>query len=198
MPRSRPASDPISFHKHTGQYYVTRGSKYIYLGAERHAALDRYYRLAAGIPEPQAAAAGVSISAKELASRFLQSQRANWRSPESTFQSYQGWLGRFLADHPGLRADEFTVEAFAAWKVSLRNRRYSAESINHYMVAVRAMYRFAEDACILATVPRLRRVKNERIPGQASPEAAPSRSETSSRTDKPANPECESSVRVAG
>jgi len=33
MSRSRPASNPISYHKHTKQYYVTRGGRRIYLGA---------------------------------------------------------------------------------------------------------------------------------------------------------------------
>lgn len=168
MPRSRPASDPISFHKPTGQYYVTRVGKRIYLGADRGAALDRYHRLAAGIREPQTAIISQPMSAKELASRFLQAQQANWRNPERTFESYQGWLARFLEDHPRLRADEFTVEAFAAWKLSLRKRQYSAESINHYMGAVRAMYRFAEDAGLLVAGPRLRRIRNEAISKRAS------------------------------
>jgi integrase len=168
MPRSRPVSDPPSFHNSTGQHYVTRGGKRIYLGADREAALHKYHRLAAGIPEPQAADGSPGMSAKELASRFLQAQQANWRNPESTFESYQGWLARFLEDHPGLRADAFTVEGFAAWKVSLRSREYSPESINHYLGAVRAMYRFAEDASLLPTVPRLRRVRNEPISKRAS------------------------------
>jgi site-specific recombinase XerD len=33
---------------------------------------------------------------------------------------------------------------FTAWKLSLRRRGYSRESINHYLSAVRAMHKFAE------------------------------------------------------
>lgn len=43
MPRSRPASNPISFHKPTGQFYVTRAGKRIHLGADPDAALASYY-----------------------------------------------------------------------------------------------------------------------------------------------------------
>jgi len=63
MPRSRPASDPLSFHKPTGQYYVTRLGKRIHLGANREEAMVRYHRLALGLGEPQAThvSAGVKI-----------------------------------------------------------------------------------------------------------------------------------------
>jgi len=56
MRRSRPALAPLSFHKPTGKFYVTRGGKRIYLGADQDAALDKYHRLALGqvVPaEPQ-------------------------------------------------------------------------------------------------------------------------------------------------
>ncbi len=59
MPRSRPASSPLSFHKHTGQYYVTRGGQRVYLGADLDAATDKYHRLALGeapAPKPPTAA----------------------------------------------------------------------------------------------------------------------------------------------
>ena len=52
MSRSRPASRPLSFHKPTGQYYVTRSGKRIYLGADQSAARVKYFRLSAGIREP--------------------------------------------------------------------------------------------------------------------------------------------------
>ena len=52
-------------------------------------------------------------------------------------------LGRFLKDFPRLRAVDLTVEMFTKWKLSLRNRGYSPESINHYLSAVRAIYSFA-------------------------------------------------------
>ena len=48
MPRSRPASNPLSFHKPTGQYYVTRQRKRIYLGADKEEALARYHGMSAG------------------------------------------------------------------------------------------------------------------------------------------------------
>ena len=44
MPRSRPASNPISFHKHTKQYYVTRTGKRIYLGSDKEEALKKYQK----------------------------------------------------------------------------------------------------------------------------------------------------------
>jgi integrase len=170
MPRSRPATDPLSFHKPTGQFYVTRGGRRVYLGADRGTALEKYHHLALGQaaivtsqPPPV-----VSISAKELANRFLAAQQANWRNLRKTLSCYRDWLGRFLRDHPGLRAGDLTVEMFAAWKLSLRRRKYSAESINHYLSAVRAMYRFAEEAELLRHSPRLRRVKNESSPASGS------------------------------
>ena len=49
MSRSRPASNPISFHKHTKQYYVTRGGKRIYLGSDKEEALKKYHRIGLGL-----------------------------------------------------------------------------------------------------------------------------------------------------
>jgi len=65
-----------------------------------------------------------------------------------------------------LWAEEFTVEMFAAWKLSLRKRGYARDSINHFLGAVRALYRFAEDSELLSRVPKLRRVRNETSYGQ--------------------------------
>lgn len=162
MPRSRPASNPVSYHKHTRQYYVTKGGKRIYLGTDKEEAVRRYREMGLGYEIRSAEPAeSVSLTAKELANRFLAAQRANWRNPEATLKSYKDWLGRFLADHPRLKAVDFTAEAFANWKLSLKRRGYSAESINHYLSAVRAMFRFAEDAELIAKPPKLRRVRNE-------------------------------------
>ena len=166
MSRSRPASNPISFHKHTKQYYVTRGGKRIYLGSDKEQALEKYHRLKLGLQLTIAEEAVPTplISAKELANRFIAAQRANWRNPETTLRCYTGWLGRFLRDHPRLIASDLTVEAFAGWKLSLKKRKYSAESINHYLSAVRAMYTFAEDTELIPKAPKLRRVRNESKP----------------------------------
>jgi len=163
MSRSRPASNPISFHKHTKQYYVTRGGKRIYLGSDKEQALEKYHRLGLGLQltAVEEIAPNPLISAKELANRFIAAQRANWRNPETTLKCYTGWLGRFLRDHPRLMAADLTVEVFADWKLSLKERKYSAESINHYLSAVRAMYTFAEDTDLIRKAPKLRRVKNE-------------------------------------
>jgi len=166
MPRSRPASNPISYHKHTKQYYVTRAGRRIYLGSDREEALERYHRLGLGLQ--MVAAEEVvricPISAKDLANRFIAAQRANWRNPETTLKCYKAWLGRFLKDHPRLMVSDFTVERFASWKLSLKKRGYSAESINHYLSAVRAMYAFAEEAELVLRPPKLRRIKNEPTP----------------------------------
>jgi len=162
MPRSRPASSPVSYHKQTNQYYVTRCGRRIYLGSDREQALKRYHEIGLGIrattPDvsPQA-----TLTLKELANRFIAAQRANWRNPETTLKCYMGWLGRLLSDHPQLRVAEFTVERFAGWKLSLKERGYSAESINHYLCAVRAMFRFADDVGLIERSPRLSRVRNE-------------------------------------
>jgi len=164
MPRSRPSSDPISFHRPTGQFYVTRGGGRIYLGADRDTAIERYHRLALGLAEVPKQDATGPISAKELANRFVASQQANWRSPDTTMRGYLDWLKRFLEDHPRLQAEEFTVEMFAAWKLSLRRREYAPGSINHFLNAVRAIFRFAEETELLQRVPRLSRVKNENRP----------------------------------
>ncbi len=166
MSRSRPASNPLSHHKPTGQYYVTRDKKRVYLGCDKEEALLRYHRLALGMPQVTSvseapAAFGGLLTVKELANRFLAAQQANWKAPETTLRSYKDWLGRFLKDHRRLRASEFTVEVFAAWKISLRKRKYSPESINHYLTAVRSMFNFADDLDLLERVPKLKRVKNE-------------------------------------
>lgn len=130
MSRSRPASNPISYHKHTKQYYVTRGGKRIYLGSDKNEALKKYHQLGLGIemghkaPIPE-----VSITLKSLANRFLVAQQANWRNPVATLTSYKDWLGCFIKDHPRLKATDFTVEKFAIWKLSLKKRNYSPESI---------------------------------------------------------------------
>ena len=172
MPRSRPASNPISFHKHTGQYYVTRAGKRIYLGSEPDEALAKYHRLNLGMTESEKCSVQVPISAKELANRFLVAQSANWRNPKDTLQSYRHWVGRFLKDNPRLRIQEFTLEMFSNWKLSLRERRYSAESINHYLSAVRSMFVFAEDTQLLAKSPPLKRVRNESLRNNGGGEKA--------------------------
>ena len=175
MSRSRPASSPLSYHKSSGQYYVTRAGKRIYLGAEQEEALQQYHRLALGMnsaavpPEPEKMP-GMVMTAKELANRFLTSQQANWRDPKGTLKSYAYWLGRFLKDHPKLRAADLTVEMFAAWKVSLRRRKYSPQSINHFLTAVRSLFAFAEEADLMERIPKLKRIKNEKLPPPGSNE----------------------------
>jgi len=176
MPRSRPVSSPLSFHKPTGQYYVTRGGRRVYLGTDRNEALARYHRLAlgfqreavalmhAGDPGPACAVGPRSectLSVKELANRFVAAQQANWRDPTTTKRCYPSWLARVLADHPRLLVADFTLEVFASWKLSLRSRGFAPRSINHYLGAVRALFRFGEEAGLLARVPRLSRVRNE-------------------------------------
>ena len=105
MSRSRPASDPLSYHKPTGQYYVTREKRKVYLACDRDEALLRYHRLALGMspvvvnPEPFGPS-GSQMTAKELANRFLAARQANWKAPETTLRSYKDWLGRFLKDLP--------------------------------------------------------------------------------------------------
>jgi integrase len=169
MPRSRPASNPLSFHKHTKQYYVTRGGKRIYLGSDKEQALTKYHRLGLGLESaPQESRLPVEIKVKELANRFVVAQQANWQNPAKTLRCYTAWLGRFIKDHPKLRIADFTVEKFATWKISLRRYGYSPESINHYLSAVRAMFTFAEETDLLEKGPRLKRVKNERIPKTGS------------------------------
>ena len=88
-------------------------------------------------------------------------KQTNWRNPEITLKCYKDWLSRFIKDHPRLKVANFTVERFAAWKLSLKNRGYSPESINHYLSAVRAMFAFAEDTDLVEKSPKLRRIKNE-------------------------------------
>ena len=176
MPRSRPASNPLSFHKATGQHYVTRGGRRVYLGADRNEALARYHRLALGLERDAFALQDASnpglgrsmepcsectLTVKELANRFIAAQQANWREPTTTKRTYLTWLGRFLADHPRLLAANFTLELFAAWKLTLRSRGFAPKSINHYLGAVRALFKFAEEAELLARAPRLNRVRNE-------------------------------------
>jgi len=48
MPRTRPTTKPLSYHRHTGQYYITRSGKRIYLGANLDEATERYHRLCLG------------------------------------------------------------------------------------------------------------------------------------------------------
>ena len=121
MSRSRPATNPISFHKHTKQYYVTRGGKRIYLGSDQEQALKKYHRLGLGLESVlQESAPPVETRIKELANRFIIAQQANWRNPETTLKCYKAWLGRFIKDHPRLKVADFTVERFATWKISLK------------------------------------------------------------------------------
>jgi len=171
MSRSRPASNPISFHKHMKRYYVTRGGKRIYLGFDKEQAIKKYHRLGLGFePVQQVLAPPVAITIKELANRFIAAQQANWRNPKTTLKCYKDWLGRFIKDHSRLKVANFTVEKFASWKLSLKEREYSPESINHYLSAVRAMFTFAEETDLIEKAPKLRRIKNERIPQTGSKE----------------------------
>ena len=169
MPRSRPTSNPISYHKWTKQFYVTRSGRRIYLGPDKEEALKRYYRLGLGVALiQQEPASPVEITIKELANRFITAQQANWRNPKDTLKCYKGWLGRFIEDHSRLRVADFTVEQFANWKISLKKRGYSAESINHYLSAVRAMFSFAEETELIEKAPKLTRIKNEARPRPGS------------------------------
>ncbi|MCB9851913.1 MAG: hypothetical protein H6819_02360 [Phycisphaerales bacterium] len=164
MPRTRPASNPISFHKPSGQYYTTRRRRRVYLGTDYGDALARFYRLELGLSPTAAPPIDGTLTVKELASRYILAQQANWRNPKATAASYKSWLKLFLNDHPRMLAADFTVERFSAWKIALRQRRYAPETINHCLSAVRAIYAFAADAGLMTNIPRLRRVRNERCP----------------------------------
>jgi integrase len=140
---------------------VTRRCRRIYLGSSQQDALDKYHRLALGLQPLREPQFDQTLTVKQLANRFIAAQQANWRAPQATLQCYRNWLACFLADHPGLFAADFTLELFAAWKLSLRSRDYAPKSINHYLGAVRALFKFAEEAGLLARAPRLSRVRNE-------------------------------------
>jgi len=72
MSRSRPASNPISYHKYTKQYYITRSGRRIYLGSDKNQALTKYHQLGLGVePVQRELAPPVNITAKNLANRFL-------------------------------------------------------------------------------------------------------------------------------
>ena len=90
MSRSRPASNPISFHKHTKQYYVTRAGKRIYLRTGREEALKKYHRVGLGFESTQQEPAmPIEITIKELANRFIADQQANWQNPKATLKCYK-------------------------------------------------------------------------------------------------------------
>lgn len=94
MPRGRPAARPLSFHKPTGQYYVTRARKRTYLGAdpkEAPEALSPPRPWGGSHPRPDW---DRTITARELANRFVAAQQANWRNPNGTLRCYSDWLGR--------------------------------------------------------------------------------------------------------
>jgi integrase len=169
MSRSRPASNPISYHKHTKQYYVTRAGRRIYLGSDKDEALKKYYRFGLGLDTvQQQTTSPIEMTIKELANRFLTAQQANWKNPQETLKCYKQWLGRFIEDHPRLKVADFTIEKFASWKLSLKKREYSPESINHFLSGVRSIFNFAEDTGLIEKSPRLRRIKNEPIPKTGS------------------------------
>ena len=70
MSRSRPASNPISYHKHTKQYYITRGGRRIYLGSDKNQAMVKYHQLGLCVESVQREMAPpVNITAKNLANR---------------------------------------------------------------------------------------------------------------------------------
>ena len=94
MSRSRPASNPISYHKHTNQYYVTRGGKRVYLGSDKDEPINRYHKLGLGFePTEKEAASPPGVTVKDLANRFIAAQQANWRNPKTTLKCYKDWLG---------------------------------------------------------------------------------------------------------
>ncbi|MHB0947311.1 MAG: hypothetical protein ACYC3B_09070 [Sedimentisphaerales bacterium] len=88
MPRSRPSSNPISYHKYTKQYYVTRGKKRIYLGTDKCKAIEQYHMLGLGIEyaDSQQPKPLPLITIKELANRFIAAQQANWRNWRFAFK----------------------------------------------------------------------------------------------------------------
>jgi hypothetical protein len=92
MSRSGPASNPISYHKRTKQYYITRGGTRIYLGSDKNQALAKYHQLGLRVePVQRELAPPINITAKNLANRFLVAQQANWRNPETTLKCYKDW-----------------------------------------------------------------------------------------------------------
>jgi hypothetical protein len=76
MSRSRPASNPVSFHKHTKQYYITRGGRRIYLGSEKEKALKKYHCLGLGFEpiQQEPTPLPLEITTKDLANRFIAAQ----------------------------------------------------------------------------------------------------------------------------
>ena len=76
MSRKRPASDTISYHEHTNQYYVTRAGKRTYLGSDRKEALRRYHRISLGLDAVERQVElPTELTIKELASRFIAAQK---------------------------------------------------------------------------------------------------------------------------
>ena len=66
MSRSRQTSNPISYHKWTKQFYVTRAGRRIYLGSDEKEALKKYHQLGIGFESPQSELSPVVITVKEL------------------------------------------------------------------------------------------------------------------------------------
>ena len=184
MPRSRPASNPVSYHRHTRQYYVTRVGKRIYLGAEKEQAIRRYHELGLGSElrgsEPTPA---IDLTVKELANRFLTAQRANWRNPETTLKSYKDWLGRFLLDHPGLRVADFTVEAFATWNHIAGDRIALPRS----KTGISQTYCLWPETLALLDVIRLHRDRRRAKAGESLSETAQSENVFITRFGRPWN-----------
>jgi len=127
----------------------------------RNRPLLKYHRLGLGLESvTQEPTPPVEITLKELANRSITAEQANWRNPKTTLKCYKDWLGRFIKDHPRLKVADFTVERFAAWKIFLKKRDYSPESINHYLSAVRAMFTFAEETGLIEKAPKIEIMEN--------------------------------------
>ena len=78
MSRSRPASNPLSYHKPTGQYYVTRGKRRRYLGANRDEALVRVM-LQTELDIPSTVAAVGAFACRPLADGWWGHSRSDLR-----------------------------------------------------------------------------------------------------------------------
>lgn len=165
MQTSQQAIRLISHLKSRQQYYTTQVNKQTFLGMNEHDVPRKVHWLKISQFEQLGRInSAPEISIKELVDRFTEVQSANWKNPSVTMASYKQWLRVFLVEHSDLKISQFTIEQFAKWKLSLKSQGYAAESINHFLSAVRAIFSFAEDIGLIKKPLRLKRVKNESMP----------------------------------
>jgi integrase len=107
-----------------------------------------------------------TVTVADLVARYIASRASVVRA--KTMSVYRSWLPRFAIEFGAMRLSQITSREIESWQSGLVSERYAPASIHQAMRTIRAMFRYAVDAGLIARSPT-KAVAMVRIPRAAFP-----------------------------